>query len=130
MSVKKTAGAFADCKRIMDLALDQPGMSIEFDTHSQAARFRQRCHSYRKRLFDVAVPPPGALPSTPYDALVFSLPAKGTPRDTILTINNREEAALNILSRIRSAEGEPLDAPDEPDAEAALEALRGKLGLE
>lgn len=130
MTVRKTAGAFADCKAVMDMALREPILTIEFDTYAQAARFRQRCHSYRKRLYEVAAPPPGALPATPYDALVFCLPQKGEPGDSTLRIENREDRALDILSRIRNAEGEPLEVPREADPEEAVAALRGKLGLE
>jgi hypothetical protein len=129
MTVRKTAGAYADCKAVMDLALNQPNMEIEFDTYAEAARFRQRCHSYRKRLYDAAIAPPGGLPSTPYDALMLCIPAKGEPGDNVLRFENREAHGLSILSRIRTAEGEPLELPEE-NPEEALAALRGKLGLE
>ena len=128
MSVRKTEGAFADCKRILDLALRESTITIDFDTHAQAVHFRQRCHSYRKRLFDAAQPAPGALPGTPYDSLILRIPAKGEPDDCSLTIEDRAEHGLALLTRIRNAEGQPLDASETPPAEA-IAALRGKLGL-
>lgn len=129
MTVKKTQGAYADCKQVMDLALQHPEISIDFDTRAQAITFRQRCHSFRKRLYDAAVPAPGALPSTPYDSLIFREPRENPDGTYTLPIDNRESHGLALLSRIRGAEGQPLSL-EKPDEEEALRALRGSLGLE
>lgn len=129
MSVKKTAGAYSDCQLVMDKALEEGLITIDFDTYGQASVFRQRCHSFRKRLHDASRPAPGALPSTPYDTLQFSLPKKGTQDDSTLTIRSIEEQGLQLLSRIRTAEGKPLEAPH-ASPEDALADLRKNLGLE
>ena len=130
MTVKKTTGAYIDCEKVMQAALENDGIEIDFDTRAEAVVFRQRCYKLRKLLYEACKPAPGLLPSTPYDTLIIRLPNPGEPGDTTLTFENRADHGLSILSRVRTRSGKPLSVEPETAAEDALAALRGKLGLE
>lgn len=130
MTVKKTTGAYIDCEQVMRIALEREGISIPFDSRADAVQFRQRCYKLRKLLYESAKPAPGALAATPFDTLIIRLPNKGEPNDCTLTFEDRKDHGLSILSRIRAADGSPVDYEPSVQVEDALAGLRGKLGLE
>jgi hypothetical protein len=131
MTRQKTAGAYRDCQDVLDAALREGSITIEFDTSAQATQFRHRCYKFRSLLLRSAVPPIGLPPSTPYDELELVKPDKGQPEDHILTIRSRALRSADLLSRIRTAEGAPIEFSNSTDeTEAAVRALRSSLGLD
>jgi hypothetical protein len=131
MTRQKTTGAYRDCQDVLDAALREGSITVEFDTSAQATQFRHRCYKFRSLLLRNATAPVGLPPSTPYDELELVKPDKGQEGDHILTIRSRALRSADLLSRIRTTEGAPIELPNSNDeTEAAVRALRSSLGLD
>ena len=131
MTTSKTLGAYADCLKMMEAARKHGLITIDFPERGKAVSFRQRCYRVRAAMLRAAQPGPGELPSTPYDTIYITLPDKGEPNDSTLTIRNREQDGEALLGLVRDADGNPISFDNDADAleEAAL-ALRKGLGLD
>ena len=70
----------ADCKAVMDAAVEHPGLQYELPTVGAAINFRQRCYRFRKLMLEIEATRIGSElgASTKYDILVIrhiNLPA-------------------------------------------------------
>jgi hypothetical protein len=63
----------ADCKAVMDAAVDHPGLQYELPTIGAAINFRQRCYRFRKLMLEIEAERIGSElgASTKYDVLVI-----------------------------------------------------------
>jgi len=88
--------AYNDCKFVMDLALEKPGLRYECKSAGAAMNFKQRCNKYRNLLRDQATELvahiPGQRGSTIYDLLVIKQvnPTGGNLREgTVLVFEHQ-----------------------------------------
>lgn len=132
--VSRTAGGNADITRILDAVLAAGEADLPMASYGAAVNFRQRCYRFRAALIERAereladmrargLAAPGTLPSSPYDSIVILLD-KG---DTVLRFRQRGDTEL--LSRLRTPDGAPIELGDEGE-EVDASALRRRLGLE
>lgn len=103
MSPSKSLLSYADVQEALDRALaSERGISISFDSHGQAIRFRHRAYSLRKILREKSgeIYKPGefAYGRTPYDALAFPDPERleGVEKVSLKIIKN-SSADLEIV---------------------------------
>lgn len=132
--ISETRAAYADVRRVMDAALDSPGLRYVLPTEGKATNFAQRCNLFRKNLrkalAEQLADTPGAIPETIYDSI------KVAREGRVITFapNTFEGEFLDL-------DGNPIDLPPPDDArpiqpdgapelpDAAAEAARN-LGLD
>lgn len=79
---KKSAGpvAYTAHKKVMDMALERPGLLFEMESVNAAINFRQNCYKYRTMLRNAEkerlMGLPGGLPEIAYDILVIRMKTK------------------------------------------------------
>ena len=68
---------FSDCREVMDLALERPGLQVHFDSTGEAISFRTRCNKYRRMVLESLREAhkdiPGFRPESSYDGLLIRL---------------------------------------------------------
>jgi len=99
----KSLASYTDCQRVMDIALERPGLLYELDTTGQAVNFRMRCHRFRSLLLkleeDRLMGVPGLSPSTAYDTLVirFANVPEGENVSNQLRFDHRSQTPGKLL---------------------------------
>lgn len=102
----KSPAAFDDCRRVLDQALQSPGMVAEFETTGAAVNFRQRCYRYRNILRDLDFERKGGVPGleivSAYDDVVIrfiDIPTK--PDGKSARVSNKLRFDLNSKNAVR-----------------------------
>lgn len=74
-SYKSSPAAYPDCQKVMEMALENPGLIVRFNTVGRAVNFKQRCYRYRTALRELLLEQQGNIPGlpieTPYDAMII-----------------------------------------------------------
>lgn len=74
-SYKSSPAAYPDCQKVMEMALENPGLIVRFNTVGRAVNFKQRCYRYRTALRELLLEQQGDIPGlpieTPYDAMII-----------------------------------------------------------
>ena len=110
--VSETNAAYADVRRVMDAALEHPGLQYRLPTPGKARNFTQRCNKFRANLRraiadDLELSFRSGPAETIYDSLCVSCP-KGS---RTITISTRV-----LEGELLTADGEDLVLPEEVDA--------------
>ena len=134
MSLPTSRGAFGDCYKVLDAALDdEKGVRVEFRTHENANYFRMRLHQARainrKDNADTYDRDHPLYNASPYDQLVVRLHAINGSYWLYIEKNRVEDlGAIEPLSEVPTIEyDEPLqlqdmrEADDGPTYEAAID---------
>jgi hypothetical protein len=121
MSTKpKTIGAYADCVQIMELALKSAGARLPFDHRGRAVSFRQRCYRARQLLQRAE--------DSRFDSIYIQIEPLTGPKDSPAElIFLLRAASTDMLSRIKTLDGQPIEDSEELESEA--EAFARSLGL-
>lgn len=108
--VSETTAAYADVRRVMDAALEQPGLSYRLPTSGKARNFTQRCNKFRANLrraiaddLEMSLRPGAA--ETIYDSLCISCPTGSR----VVTLGIRELEGEFFL------DGEDFTLPEETE---------------
>ena len=84
MPMTRSIKGLSDAVRVMDRALEEKGLALEFESKREASQFRQRCYSARCRDWDQArksyEPGDPGYGTSPYDVLVMMIDQPGNKR--------------------------------------------------
>lgn len=112
MGFSKSPAAYSDCKRVLDLALKNPGLEYRLATYGDAMSFMQRCYAYRNLIHDLEKEKQlgviGARSEVEYDIIRIRRPKNpdGSKGSTLIFEHRGIEGELVLPS------GEKLDIAD------------------
>lgn len=112
MSANTNPNAYPEARRFLDAALDREnGVAIEFNSRSEAMKFRQRCYQlrsnvrrYNQRMYD---PDSSMYASSPWDTISLELhePTEDKPKWAVVAWG--EEAELCMYDPVTGEEITP-----------------------
>lgn len=104
----------ADCKPVLDRALEVPGLIYELEDVGQAINFKQRCYKYRNLLREIEAERLGTEigVSVPYDILVIKHINKEPGKHTSRWLQFEQK---EILGNMYAPDMTPVEAPKLPE---------------